>query len=111
MEGVEKLRLIRPDLSHRNPIGEVVRGLKQVDISVWANREDSRGVERDYGFTETTDFNTIFVIRETSILRPIDETWYCVDKYDQTYDIVGVARRRRYNGRYQILLLQCKRRV
>ena len=111
MEGTEKVKLISPNRTHRNPIGEIVKGINNIEINVWCQRDDKRGLEREYGFTETTDFNTIFILRETNALKDINETWYLIDSYEQRYDIQAVARRRRYNGRYKIILLQCKRRI
>lgn len=110
MEGTEKIVLTHPDLNHRNPLGEVVKGLKLGEWRLWAKRHDQRGREEVYSQTEALDFNTIFEIRETNAFKDIDETWFIDDQYGHRYDIVSVSRQRRYMGRYRILLLYAKRR-
>ena len=111
MEGNEKIRLVHPDLSHRNRIGELVQGINKAEFDLWAKRHDRGGKEYEYGRTEALDFNTIFEIREMDAFKQIDETWYIEDQYGLTYDIQAVSRQRRYMGRYRILLLQAKKRV
>ena len=109
-EGNEKIRLTYPDLTHRNPLGEIVPGLKKGEWGIWAKRADQRGREYDYGATEALDFNTIFEIREIKAFDALDETWYIDDQYGHRYDIQAVSRQRRYFGRYRIILLYAKRR-
>lgn len=111
MEGNEKITLVWPNLSHRNPLGEIVAGVDKGRWDLWAKRHDAGGREYNYGATETTDFNTIFEIREMDAYKTIDETAYIIDQYDLIYDIQAVSRQRRYMGRYRILLLYAKRRA
>lgn len=111
MEGFEKVKLIRPDSSHRGRQGEIVPSLVKAEYpDVWVIRRDKSGRERDYGNTITTDFNTIFELREMDAWKDINEGWEIRDLYGDEYDIQAVSRERRYNGRYRILLLYAKRR-
>ena len=111
MEGNIKVTLIHPDRSHRNKGGSIPPGLIKAQFNdVWVIRRDKTGVERDYGDTITTDFNTIFELREMDAWKDINESWYIIDNYKQRYNIQAVARHRRYMGRYQIILLYAKRR-
>ena len=111
MEGTEKIQITHPDLTHRDKIGQVVRNLYKAQIDVWAKRHDQRGREIEIGETETTDFNTIFEIREFDAVKYISESWKIRDQYGLDYDIQAVSRLRRYTGRYRILLLYAKRRA
>ena len=108
MEGTEKLWLTNPDITHRNPIGEVV-DFDKATYEIWARRIDKSGREIDIDGIETTDFNTIFEVRESDAILRINETWTIRDSLDQRYDIVAVARVRQLNGRYRILRLFSKR--
>ena len=109
MEGNEKVRLVWPNLDHRNRLGEIVAGINKGQWDLWAKRHDQGGKEYDYGSTEALDFNTIFEIREMDAFKSINETWYIEDQYGLTYDIQAVSRQRRYMGRYRILLLYAKK--
>ena len=111
MEGNEKVKLIHPDKSHRTKGGGIAPHLIKAEYpDVWVIRRDGRGVERDYGATISTDFNTIFELREMDAWKNINESWVIVDKYGARYNIQAISRLRRHMGRYQIILIYAKRR-
>ena len=111
MEANEKVTLYHPDRSQRNKGGGInPNAFKAEYPDVWVIRRDKAGVERDYGDTITTDFNTIFELREMLVWQHINESWFIRDRYGDLYDIQAINRQRRYNGRYQILLIYAKRR-
>ena len=110
MEGTEKVRIINPDLTHKNPFGETVVGLNRAVYDVWVKRLDKGGKEFQYSQTEALDFNTIFEVRSFGALDRMDESWYIEDGLGYKYDVQAVARHRRYMGRLNILLVYAKKR-
>lgn len=111
MEGNIKVTLIHPDKSHRNKGGGIAPNLVKARFpDVWVIRRDRSGVERDFGATVTTDFNTIFELREMDAWKHINEGWIVIDNYGDKYNVQAISRHRRYMGRYQIILIYAKRR-